>query len=73
MSPKQPAAKQMAIVSQSLKIKDKNKILLFKAPPMFIKNDHMGDRVTSYYHASINYKLSENKNSILFIFVQGLC
>lgn len=32
MSLKQPAAKQMAIVSQSLKIKDKNKILLFNPP-----------------------------------------
>lgn len=34
-------------------------------PPMFIKNDHLGDRVTSYYHPSINYKLSENKDSVI--------
>lgn len=29
--------------------------------------------VTLYYHPSINYKLSENKESVLFIFVQGMC
>lgn len=34
--------------------------------------NYLADIVSSYYHHSINYKLSENSDSVLLIFEEGL-